>query len=160
MTVQHHRGLTAQPADAVIDPACRMLRLRTFRAQFPDPATTTAREQMTYSGFLTELLMAENDDRARRRSEHRIKAADFPRQKALRDFDTNSSIDAATIHILASCEWIQEGRAALPDRRLRHRQVPSADRTGDRGRDGRLRSSTSWPPSSSTNSSKPPATSS
>ncbi|MGW5059709.1 ATP-binding protein [Streptomyces sp. NPDC004096] len=106
MTVQHHRGLTEQAADAVIDTACRMLRLHTVRAQFPDPATTSAHEQMTYRGFLTELLMAEYDDRARRRSEHRIKAAGFPRQKALRDVDANSP----TIHILASCGWIKKGR--------------------------------------------------
>lgn len=35
-------------------------------------------------GFLAELLMAECDDRARRRSERRIKAAGFPREKSLR----------------------------------------------------------------------------
>ncbi|MGW3730612.1 IS21-like element helper ATPase IstB [Streptomyces sp. NPDC000851] len=111
MTVQRHRGLTEQAADAAIDTACRMLRLPTIRAQFPDLATTAAREQMTYRGFLAELLMAECDDRARRRSERRIKAAGFPRQKALRDFDfdANSSIDPATIHTLASCEWIKKG---------------------------------------------------
>ncbi|MFC8833325.1 IS21-like element helper ATPase IstB [Streptomyces griseoincarnatus] len=111
MTVQRHRGLTEQAADAAIDTACRMLRLPTIRAQFPDLATTPAREQMTYRGFLAELLMAECDDRARRRSERRIKAAGFPRQKALRDFDfdANSSIDPATIHTLASCEWIKKG---------------------------------------------------
>lgn len=75
MTVQRHRGLTEQAADAAIDTACRMLRLPTIRAQFPDLATTAAREQMTYRGFLAELLMAECDDRARRRSDRRIKAA-------------------------------------------------------------------------------------
>lgn len=66
---------------------------------------------MTYRGFLAELLMAECDDRARRRSERRIKAAGFPRQKALRDFDfdANPNIDPATIHTLASCEWIRKG---------------------------------------------------
>lgn len=34
---------------------------------------------MSYLGFLSELLLAECDDRARRRSERRIKAAGFPR---------------------------------------------------------------------------------
>lgn len=111
MTVQRHRGLTEQAADAAIDSACRMLRLPTIRTQFPDLATAAAHEQMTYRGFLAELLMAECDDRARRRSERRIKAAGFPRQKALRDFDfdANPSIDPATIHTLASCEWIKKG---------------------------------------------------
>ncbi len=35
-------------------------------------------EQMSYRGFLAELLLAECDDRARRRSERRITAAKFP----------------------------------------------------------------------------------
>ncbi|GGV70762.1 hypothetical protein GCM10010277_82030 [Streptomyces longisporoflavus] len=61
---------------------------------------------MTYRGFLAELLMAECDDRSRRRSERRIKAAGFPRDKSLRNFgfEANPNIDAATIHTLASCE--------------------------------------------------------
>jgi DNA replication protein DnaC len=56
--------------------------------------------------------MAECDDRARRRSERRIKAAGFPREKSLRtfDFDVNPDIDPATVHTLASCEWIKKGQ--------------------------------------------------
>lgn len=42
---------------------------------------------MSYLGFLAELLMAECDYRARKASERRIKAASFPRQKSLREFD-------------------------------------------------------------------------
>jgi len=55
--------------------------------------------------------------RSRRRSERRIKAAGFPREKSLRafDFDANPNIDAATIHTLASCEWIKKSQP-LPDR--------------------------------------------
>ncbi|MFD4831455.1 IS21-like element helper ATPase IstB [Streptomyces uncialis] len=62
--------------------------------------------------FLAELLMTECDDRARRRSERRIKAAGFPREKSLRafDFDANPNIDAATVHTLASCEWIKKSQ--------------------------------------------------
>ncbi|MEV4060840.1 ATP-binding protein [Nonomuraea dietziae] len=74
MISKPRRGLTEQAADA----ACRMLRLPTVRTQFPDLAEAAAREQMSYRGFLAELLMAECDDRARRRSERRIKAAGFP----------------------------------------------------------------------------------
>lgn len=61
--------------------------------------------------FLAELLMAECDDRNRRRSERRIKAAGFPREKALHtfDFDANSAIDPAAIHTLASCDWVRKG---------------------------------------------------
>jgi hypothetical protein len=56
-----------------------MLHLPTIHTQFPDLADAAAREQMSYRGFLAEILMAECDDRARRRSERQIKAAGFPR---------------------------------------------------------------------------------
>jgi DNA replication protein DnaC len=67
---------------------------------------------MTYRGFLAELLMAECDDRARRRSERRIKAAGFPREKSLRTFgfDANPNIDAATVDTLASCKWLKKSQ--------------------------------------------------
>jgi DNA replication protein DnaC len=88
-----------------------MLRLPTIRSQFPDLADAASREQMSYEGFLAELLLAECDDRARRRSERRIKAAAFPREKSLRafDFDANPNVDAATINTLATCEWVRKG---------------------------------------------------
>ena len=56
--------------------------------------------------------MAECDDRARRRSERRIKAAAFPREKSLRrfDFDANPNVDPAIIHTLATCDWVEEGQ--------------------------------------------------
>ncbi|WP_344613893.1 IS21-like element helper ATPase IstB [Dactylosporangium salmoneum] len=106
-----HRGLTEQAADAAIDSACRLLRLPTIRSQFPELAEAAARSQMTYRGFLAELLMAECDDRARRRSERRIKAAAFPRDKSLRafDFDANGNVDPAVIHTLATCDWVKKG---------------------------------------------------
>jgi DNA replication protein DnaC len=110
-TKQRHRGLTEQAAEAAIDSACRLLRLPTIRSQFPELAEAAARDQMTYRGFLAELLMAECDDRARRRSERRIKAAAFPRDKSLRtfDFDANPNIDPAVIHTLANCDWVKKG---------------------------------------------------
>ncbi len=104
-------ALTEPAADAAIDAACRNLRLPTMRGQFSELADAAARDQMTYRGFLAELLMAECDDRNRRRSERRIKAAGFPREKALRtfEFDANPAIDPAAIHTLASCEWVRKG---------------------------------------------------
>lgn len=112
MTLPRQRGLTEQAADAAIDTACRMLRLPSIRNEFSDIADRAMKDQMTYRGFLAELLMTECDDRSRRRSERRIKAAGFPREKALRafDFDANPNIDAATIHTLASCEWIKKSQ--------------------------------------------------
>ncbi|MEU2072514.1 IS21-like element helper ATPase IstB [Streptomyces anulatus] len=110
MSLPRQRGLTEQAATTGVDQACRMLRLPTIRSQFSDVAETAEREQMSYLGFLAELLLAECDDRARRRSERRIKAAGFPRDKSLRkfDFDANPNIDAAMIHTLAKCEWIKK----------------------------------------------------
>ncbi|RDI65718.1 IS21-like element helper ATPase IstB [Nocardia pseudobrasiliensis] len=104
-------GMTEQAADAAVDQACRMLRLPTIRTQFGEIADTATKEQMTYRAFLAELLLAECDDRARRRSERRIRAAGFPRDKSLRafDFDANPNVDPATVHTLAKCEWIRKG---------------------------------------------------
>ena len=101
MTIQRHRGLTEPAADAAIDTACRVLRLPTLRAQFTDLAEA-----------LAELLMAECDDRGRRRSERRIKAACFPRQKELRafDFQANPNITPETLATLATCEWVRKGQ--------------------------------------------------
>ncbi|MFD9377849.1 IS21-like element helper ATPase IstB [Streptomyces sp. NPDC059999] len=93
-----------------MDQACRRLRLPTIRAHYPELASAAAQDQMTYRGFLAELLMSECDGRARRRSERRIKAAGFPRDKSLRsfDFDANPAIDPAAIHTLASCDWVKK----------------------------------------------------
>ena len=110
MTI-HQRGLTEPAAETAIDQACKMLRLPTMRSQFVAIADAAEREQLTYRGFLAELLMGECEDRERRRSERRIKAAGFPRQKWLSDFDfeANPDIPAATIHTLAKCEWVKNG---------------------------------------------------
>jgi DNA replication protein DnaC len=103
--------MSEQAAEAAVDQACRVLRLPTIRGQFPDLAARATNDQMSYRVFLAELLLAECDDRARRRSERRIKAAQFPRTKSLRefDFDANPNIDPASIHTLATSEWVKKG---------------------------------------------------
>lgn len=105
------RGLTEEAATASIDQACRMLRLPTIRQQFKEQADAAAREQMSYRAYLAELLMAECDERARRRSERRIRAAAFPREKSLRAFalDANPNVDPAMVNTLATCEWVKKG---------------------------------------------------
>ena len=112
MTIPRQRGMTEQAADAAIDSACRVLRLPTIRTQFGDLAARAAREQMSYLSFLAELMLAECDDRARRRSERRIRAAGFPRAKTLREFDftANPALDPAVIHTLAACDWVTKGQ--------------------------------------------------
>ncbi|WP_197523382.1 ATP-binding protein [Actinokineospora pegani] len=73
--------MTDQAADAAIDQACRGLRLPSIRSQVSQIADAAEREQLTYRGFLAELLMVECDDRDRRRSERRIKGAGFPHEE-------------------------------------------------------------------------------
>jgi len=103
------RAMTEQAAQAAVDQACRALRLPTIRTRVGDIAAAAQREQLSYWGFLAELLLAECDDRDRRRSARRIKGAGFPREKWLSDFDANPAINAATIHTLARCEWVKKG---------------------------------------------------
>jgi len=110
MTGLHH-NLTETASDAAIDTACRVLRLPTMRAQFPDLVARAEREQLSYRGFLAELLMSECEDRDRRRSERRIRAAGFPRQKWLSDFDytANPNVVPAVVNNLATCDWVKKG---------------------------------------------------
>lgn len=108
----NRRGMSEEAADAAIDQACRMLPMPTIRSSFTEYADRAGKEQMSYRGFLAEILLAECDDRARRRPERRIRAAKFPREKSLRafKFNANPNIDPAVIHTLAKCEWVQKGQ--------------------------------------------------
>jgi len=65
-----------------------MLRLRTIRDRFAEIAAAAERKQMTYLGFLSELVIAECDDRARRRAERRSREAGVPRPKRDNSFGT------------------------------------------------------------------------
>ncbi|GAA6527996.1 IS21-like element helper ATPase IstB [Intrasporangium sp. DVR] len=110
-TLRRRRGMTQAAAIAAVDQACRRLRLPTIRALVDEAVTVATREQLTYQGFLAELLLAEVDDRDRRSSLRRVKAAGFPRDKWLGDFDfdANPAINPATIHELAKGDWIRKG---------------------------------------------------
>ena len=87
------RGVTEQAAVAAIDSGTRVLRLPTIRDRFEEIAAAAQREQLSYLGFLAELVMAECDDRDKRRAARRIHDAGFPRDKRIEefDFDANSS---------------------------------------------------------------------
>jgi len=85
------RRLADPAAGAAIDQACRSLRLPTMGAQFGPIAAAAERDQLTYRGFLAELLMAECEDRDQRRTVRRIKEAGFPRSKSLADFDYDAN---------------------------------------------------------------------
>jgi DNA replication protein DnaC len=105
------RGVTEQAAIAAIESATRALRLPTIRDRFAEIAAAAQREQLSYLGFLAELVMAECDDRDRRRATRRIHHAAFPRDKRLEefDFDANPAVPPAVIHQLASCAWVKAG---------------------------------------------------
>jgi len=77
------RGVTEQAAIAAIDSGTRGLRLPTIRDRFEEIAAAAEREQLSYLGFLAELVMAECDDRDKRRGARRIHDAGFPRDKRL-----------------------------------------------------------------------------
>ena len=111
-TLRRRRGLTEEAAIAAVDQACRRLRLPTIRAVLGEALTVAGKEQLSYQGFLAELLLAECDDRDRRSSVRRVKSANFPRDKWLGDFDydANPNINQATINTLATGDWIRKGQ--------------------------------------------------
>jgi DNA replication protein DnaC len=107
-TLRRRRGLTEKAAGAAVDQACR--RLRTVRAVLDEALTVAGKEQLSYQGFLAELLLAECDGRDRRSSIRRVKAANFSRDKWLGDdFDANPNIKPATFQSLATGDWIRKG---------------------------------------------------
>ncbi|MGC0367242.1 DNA replication protein DnaC [Rhodococcus sp. 27YEA15] len=119
-TTLRRRGLTEEAATAAVDQACRRLRLPTMRAVVAvvavgadaDAATAARKDQLSYYGFLAELLLSECDDRDRRSVVRRIRGAGFPREKWLAkfDFDANPNINPATIGALATGDWIRKGQ--------------------------------------------------
>ena len=110
-TLRRRRGLTEEAAAAAVDTACRRLRLPTIRAVVEEAVAAATKDQLTYTGFLAELLLAEVDDRDRRSTVRRVKAAGFPREKYLEDFDhdANPNINPALLNTLGAGDWIGRG---------------------------------------------------
>ena len=110
-TLRRRRGLTEEAATAAVDTACRRLRLPTIRAVVEEAVAAATKDQLTYSGFLAELLLAEVDDRDRRSTARRVKIAGFPREKYLEDFDhdANPNINPALLNTLGAGDWIGRG---------------------------------------------------
>jgi DNA replication protein DnaC len=108
---RRRKAMSEQAATTAIDQACRALRLPTVRTSVEDTVTAAEHEQLSHRGFLAELLLGECDDRDRRRSARRVKAAGFPREKWIEDFDfdANPAINPATINTLATGAWITAG---------------------------------------------------
>ncbi|HEY6311513.1 MAG TPA: ATP-binding protein [Streptosporangiaceae bacterium] len=104
--------LTDTAADAAIDQACRILRLPTIRDRHGEIAAAAARQQISYKGFLVELLSVECDDRETRRKARLVRDAAFPRPKRLEDFDytANPNVPAALIATMAKGAWVAAGQ--------------------------------------------------
>src|SRR5581483_10003516 len=105
MSPATRRGVTEQAAIAAIDSGTRVLRLPTIRDRFEEIAAAAQREQLSYLGFLAELVMVECDDRDTRRAARRLAAAGFPRDKRVDEFDfaANPAVAAAVVNQLATC---------------------------------------------------------
>jgi hypothetical protein len=90
------RGVTEQAAIAAVNSGTHVLRLPTTRDRFEETAAAQ-REQLSYLGFLAELVMVECDDRDRRRAARRIHDAGLPRDKRIAEFDfhANPSVNPA-----------------------------------------------------------------
>ncbi|MFD5433209.1 ATP-binding protein [Kitasatospora sp. NPDC127067] len=104
--------LPGDPEDALIDEACRELRLPAFRERFVELAATARREQATYKQFLLDLLQVEVADRDVRRQQRLVRSARFPRPKRLEDFDyeKNPNVSPEVVSDLKSPAWVQQGR--------------------------------------------------
>lgn len=104
-------ALSDHAASAAVTAACRTLGLPTVREQAGELAAAAARERLTHTAYLAEVLVAECDDRDARRRVRRVQEAKFPRAKRLEDFDPTAIADlpAATLAHLATCTWIDAG---------------------------------------------------
>jgi DNA replication protein DnaC len=101
-----------EPEDALIDEACRELRLPTIRARYEELAATARRERFSYTQFLADLLQVEVADRDVRRKQRLVRAARFPRPKRLEDFDLdrNPNVPPEVIGDISSTAWVRDGR--------------------------------------------------
>jgi DNA replication protein DnaC len=101
------------PLDALIDEACRVLRLPTIRSRYEELAVDARRDGFSYSQFLADLLQVECADRDLRRKIRMVRDAKFPRQKRVEDFeyDKNPNVSPETVGSLSTdMSWVQQGR--------------------------------------------------
>ncbi|MFC9396456.1 hypothetical protein ACFTWS_25300 [Streptomyces sp. NPDC057027] len=77
--------LPGDAVDALIDGACRDLRLPSFRERFVECVASARREQASCEQFLLERLRILVTDREVRRRQRLVRAARFPGPKRLED---------------------------------------------------------------------------
>lgn len=88
---------------------CKQLKLPTF-ANYTD-ILRQSKSGADFSDLLLDLLMAETNARQENQNRRRLKAAGFPFQKTLDDFDfsqLNPGVSPIFIQELASCKFIDE----------------------------------------------------
>lgn len=87
----------------------RQLKIPTF-ANYPD-ILRQSRSDVDFSDLLLELMLTESASRQENQTKRRLKAAGFPFQKTLDEFDMsqlNDSVSPVFVRELASCRFIQE----------------------------------------------------
>jgi DNA replication protein DnaC len=107
--------MTDTAATAAIGAATKALRLPVVRSDAGRLAELAQRSQLSYLGFLAEVLSAEVDQRTEHRRSRRMAEARFPRLKRLADFDLGAAptINAATISTLASGNYLDLGEPVV-----------------------------------------------
>ena len=105
------REMSEQAAQTAVAVAATSLRLPTVREQAVDLARAAAKQRLSHTAFLAEILTAECDERDARQRIRRVNEAKFPRTKRLADFDTSKVPDLppATLAHLAGGAWIDAG---------------------------------------------------
>jgi len=78
-------------------------------------AQRAAAEDWSYTRFLDELLVAERDERMRKRVALNLKFAKFPYHKRLEDFDPShtTGLDTRMVDELSTGRYLEEGRNIL-----------------------------------------------
>lgn len=104
-------ALSEPAAQAAVQAACKVLSLPTVRAQAEALAAAAARERLSHTAFLAEVLALECDERAVRRRMRRVNEARFPRAKRLEDLDLDllPGLPPGTLAELARGAWIDAG---------------------------------------------------
>jgi DNA replication protein DnaC len=106
---------TDSAALAAVGAATRELHLPAIRQEAVRLAESAQRAQLSFLGYLAEVLSAEVDARAERRRERRIHEARFPRMKRLADFDYSAapSVSPTTIATLAAGGYLDKGEPVV-----------------------------------------------
>ena len=105
---------TAVIAD-VIRTHARQLKMPGLARNFEDLARQAREEHWTHEEYLHEVLAVEIASRAESAVRQRLRAAAFPEQKTLDqfDFDAAEGVSAAKLAELARCEWVARGENVL-----------------------------------------------